>query len=141
MTPLKLSISGEQRFVAVVIAGDSAEATRFWVCVAPDALVAASSWAGCWSSGSEKVASASSLRLLLEDLRLQVERVGRMGPFGAYLDDHLFFEGWDAWGSGIPAPIADLVPADVITRADTCGSGGELVDRLFGCEQRATESH
>jgi hypothetical protein len=136
----KFLIIGEQRFVAVVIAGDAAEATRLWVCVAADESAAGSGWVGCWSSASGKVETASSLERFLEELRAQIARVGRTGPFGAYLDDHLFFDGWDAWGIGIPAPIGDLIPVDVLARAESYQSGGDLVDRLFGREQRAADS-
>jgi hypothetical protein len=135
MTPLKFSIDGEQRFVAAVVVGDSTATTRLWVCLAPEEMAAGAGWIGCWSSGSGKAENAISLRLLLEDLRVQVAGSGRMGPFGPYLDDHLFFDGWDAWGSGIPAPLADLVPADVLSRAEICESVGNVVDRLFARDQ------
>ena len=131
-TLLKFLIDGEPRFVAVVVAGDAASATRLWVCVAPDEVAVAGGWVGCWSSGSGEVETAISLERLLEDLRVQVARVGRMGPFGAYLGDHLFFDGWDSWGVGIPAPIVDLTPVDVLAHAESCRSVSEIVERMFG---------
>jgi hypothetical protein len=134
MTSFKFPIGGEQRFVAVVMVGETAAATRLWVCVAPDAPTVGSGWLGCWSSCTGGVEVASSLGRLLEDLVAEVARVGRVGPFGAYLDDHLFFEGWDAWGGGIPAPIASLVPGDVLTHAESCHSVDDLVARMFGRE-------
>ena len=137
MTSLKFLISSEQRFAAVVITGDAAVPTRLWVCVAPDDLVAGSGWAGCWSSGIGTLQTASSLVRLLEELNAEVARVERPGPFGAYLDDHLFFDGWDAWGCGIPAPIADLGPADVMARAELRTSSEDLVGRLCGRERGA----
>ncbi len=139
MTSFKLLISGEQRFAVVVIA-DHPAPSRLWICVAPDDLAAGSGWVGCWSSGVGKVETASSLWRLLEELSAEVARVGSIGPFGAYLDDHLFFEGWDAWGSGIPEPIADLVPVDVLARAESCRSSDDLVGRVFGHKGRIANS-
>ncbi|MFD6712920.1 hypothetical protein ACFWDB_03345 [Micromonospora chalcea] len=134
MTSFKYLVSGEQRFVAVVLAGEDAAATRLWVCLAPEGVTAGSGWVGCWSSSSGQVETAHSLGWLLEALNAGVARVGRVGPFGAFLDDHLFFDGWDAWGSGIPAPIAGLAPVDVMARAESCRSSEDLVGKLFGRE-------
>jgi len=140
MTSFKYLISGEQRFVVVVMAGEAAAATRLWVCLTPDNPAIGSGWVGCWSSGTGKGETAYSLGQLLEEMNAEVARVGRTGPFGAYLDDHLFFDGWDAWGSGIPAPIANLVPVDVLARAESCRSSDDLVGRLFGRERRTADS-
>ncbi|MEQ4302467.1 hypothetical protein ABNF97_13910 [Plantactinospora sp. B6F1] len=140
MALFKFVISGEQRFVAAVVACDAAAATRLWVCVAPDDLATGSSWVGCWSGGAGKAETASSLGRLLEELNAEIARVARMGVFGAYLDDHLFFDGWDAWGSGIPAPIANLRPVDVLARAESCRSSGDLVGRIFGRGWRISDS-
>ena len=140
MTSYKFLISGEQRFFAVVIAGDTAAPTRLWICVAPDGLAAGSGWVGCWSSGVEKVVTASSFGRLLDELNAEVARVGRMGPFGPYLDDHLFFDGWDAWGSGIPSPIANHAPIDLLAGAENCLSSDDLVGRMFGPERRPADS-
>ena len=58
---------------------------------------------------------------LLKELNAEVTRVGRTGPFGAYLEDHLFFEGWDAGGGGIPAAISNLAPVDVLRPRKAAG--------------------
>lgn len=140
MTSFKYLISGEQRFVVVVMAGEAAAATRLWVCLAPDNPTVGSGWLGCWSSGTRKVETGYSLGRLLGEMNAEVARVGRTGPFGSYLDDHLFFDGWDAWGSGIPAPIDNLFPVDVLACAQSCRSSNELVGILFGRERRSVDS-
>ena len=130
----------EQRLIAVVVAGDVAVATRWWVCVAPEDLVAGSGWLGCWSLGAGKAVTAASLRRMLEELEWEVARAGRAGRLGAFLDDHIFVEGWDTWGGGVPAPIAEVVPAEAVAGAVSCRSGDDLVERLFGGERRIVES-
>jgi hypothetical protein len=140
MTSFKYLISGEQRFIAVVMAGEAAADTGLWVCLAPDNPTVGSGWVGCRSGGTGKMETAYSLGRLLKEMNAEVARVGRTGPFGAYLDDHLFFDGWDAWGSGIPAPIRNLVPVDVLACAESCRSNDDLVDRMFSREKRTTDS-
>lgn len=140
MTSFKYLISGEQRFIVVVLAGEAAADTRLWICLVPDNPTVGSGWVGCWSSGTGKMETAHSLGRLLEELNAEVARVGRTGPFGEYLDDHLFFDGWDAWGSGIPAPISNLSPVDVLARAEGCRSSDDLVSRLFGREKQTADS-
>ncbi len=78
-----------------------------------------------------KTKTPYSLGRLLKELNAEVARVGRPGPFGAYLEDHLFFDGWDAWGSKIPAPISSLAPVDVLARAEGCRSSDDHVSRLW----------
>jgi len=141
MMSFKYLISGEQRFVVVVIAGEAAATTRLWVCLVSDNPTVGSGWVGCWSSGTGKVETAHSLGRFLEEINAEVVRVGRTGPFGTYLDDHLFFDGWDAWGSGIPAPIENLLPVDVLAGAESCRSSDELVGRLFNREMRTGDSY
>ncbi|MEV6348588.1 hypothetical protein [Actinoplanes sp. NPDC051851] len=58
---------------------------------------------------------------------MKVVQVGRLGPYGQFLDDHLFFDGWDSWGSGVPSPLVALAPASVIASAHVCGSIADLV--------------
>lgn len=129
MIQLKTVMGGEQRFVAVVFHGDAAAPDRLWVCVRGDQVPTGDAWSGCWSSAVP--GSASLLQRLLENLNNKVVQGGHSGPFGPYLDEHYFFDGWDSWGSGIPSPIADLVPADVIADALPCNSVADLVARLF----------
>lgn len=140
MTSFKYLIGGEQRFIAVVMAVEAAGDTRLWICLVPENPTVESGWVGCWSSGTGKVETAYSLGRLLTEMNAEVARVGRTGPFGGYLDDHLFFDGWDAWGSGIPAPLHSLVPVDVLARAESCRSSDDLVGRLFGREKGTTDS-
>lgn len=136
---LKVLIHVEQRLVAVVFARDAAASTRLWVCVAPEDLAAGGGWLGCWSIDTRKAVTAESLGRMLEELGTEVRRAGRAGPLGAFLDDHIFIEGWDAWGGGIPAPIAEVVPAEVLAGAVGCRSSDDLVARLFGGERRTVE--
>ncbi|MFC7534087.1 hypothetical protein [Actinoplanes sp. GCM10030250] len=72
---------------------------------------------------------------MLADISTEVARVGRMGSFGPYLEDHLFFEGWDAWGNGVPAPLAHMTPADVVAQADVCESDESLMAKVLGTYQ------
>jgi len=127
MNSLKWEIHGEQRFAAVVFRGDAAAPNRLWVCVRGVEVSPESAWSACWSSIDEM--SEPELRQFLRSVDAAVARFGRSGPVGPYLAEHLFFEGWDAWGNGIPAPLADLVPADVVAAADN-GEIGEISRRL-----------
>ncbi|WP_091417923.1 hypothetical protein [Micromonospora tulbaghiae] len=136
----KVLIHVEQRLIAVVVAGDAAVSTRFWVCVAPEGLVAGSGWLGCWSIGARRAVTAESLRRMLEELEMEVARAERTGLTGAFLDDHIFIEGWDTWGGGVPAPIAEVVPAEAVAGAVSCRSSDDLVARLFSGERRIVVS-
>ncbi|MCZ7475760.1 MULTISPECIES: hypothetical protein [unclassified Micromonospora] len=62
------------------------------------------------------------------------------GVLGAFLDDHVFVEGWDTWGGGVPAPIAEVVPAEAVADAVSCRSSDDLVERLLGVNGEGSRS-
>ncbi|SNY66601.1 hypothetical protein [Paractinoplanes atraurantiacus] len=107
MVPLKLAFDGEHPFVAVVLTGH-----RLWVCVRPAGAAVTAGWSGCWSRDGG---------------------VARADPTGPYLREHLFFDGWDFWGNGTPAPLAGWAPADLVAGAEECASGADLAARLTSC--------
>ncbi|GAB4102024.1 hypothetical protein GCM10028790_10420 [Micromonospora taraxaci] len=135
-TPMTISMGGEQRFVAVILAGDAAAPGRLWVCVRGDHAPVRSSWLGCWSSAKD--VAEPGLHQFLEELDERLAQGGRSGPLGLYLDEHHFLEGWDSWGCGIPSPLASVVPDEVVTSAGHALSISELVSGVFGsgeCDQ------
>ncbi|MFF0466161.1 hypothetical protein ACFYPX_01770 [Micromonospora zamorensis] len=127
---MKIVMGGEQRFVAVVFRGDSAASERLWACVRGDNAPAHGGWSGCWSGA--KPVTRPGLQQFLEGLGERLTRGGRLGPFGPYLDEHYFFDGWDSWGSGIPSPLASLVPDEVVANAVPALSVAEVVSDVFG---------
>jgi hypothetical protein len=120
MTPKTMLMGGEQRFVTVVFRGDAAAPDRLWVCVRGEESRSNASWAGCWSC-STKLAAAD-IRQFLQLLNEKVTIGGQTGPFGPYLDDHYYFDGWDSWGSGIPSPLSDIQPAVIVADAERVSS-------------------
>src|SRR5256886_16581809 len=87
-----------------------------WACVHGAGTPATRGWLGCWSSGSADIAT-QEVRRFLAGLVAKVGAGGRVGPLGPYLAEHYFFDGWDAWGTGIPAPLNAVPPASVIAAA------------------------
>ncbi|WP_018220700.1 hypothetical protein [Salinispora pacifica] len=132
MTSMKIVMGGEGRFVAVVLRGDAAAPERLWVCVRGGHAPAHSSWSGCWSG--TKAITGPDLQQFLERLDEKVTQGGRSGPFGPYLDEHYFFDGWDSWGSGIPSPLASSAPDEILANAGLALSIAELVSGVFGAE-------
>jgi len=104
---MSVAVGGQQAFVARVCKdGDE----RIWVCVRGEHTSATAGWAGAWSAPLPIAKSA--LSQFLEALSERIREVGALGSFGQYLDGHLFFEGWETWGVGIPAPLAGQSPRD-----------------------------
>ena len=124
MTPKTIRMGGEQRFVAVVFRGDVAVPNRLWVCVRGKESQPNAGWSGCWSCSTEP--TTVDIRQFLQQLNEKVTEGGRIGPFGPYLNDHYFFDGWDSWGSGIPSPLADIQPAEILAIAERALSMDEI---------------
>jgi hypothetical protein len=129
MNLFKVLMGDEQRFYAVVFRDDSMVPGRLWVCLRGELAPADGSWSGCWSRDIR--VPDSSLFHLLEMLQEKVARGGRSGPFGPYLDDTYFFDGWNSWGSGVPAPLVDVRPGEAVDSAVSVTSIDELVNYVL----------
>ena len=117
-----------QLFFAVAFRGDPTSPGRLWVCARGKGAPVGAGWSGCWSRDSAVL--GADLQQFLRTLEESVTRGGRSGPFGPYLEDHYFFEGWDSWGSGVPAPLADIRPDEAVESAVSAASIGELVEYI-----------
>ncbi|MFF1922004.1 hypothetical protein ACFVW8_15700 [Streptomyces sp. NPDC058221] len=104
-----VKLDGKTQLLAYVFPDDSNVTRKAWVCVGVGDGHGAPQWVGFWSSGSQipsKVAVEKFLRALAPRV-VEGVSVGVMGPF---LDDYLFFDGWDTWGPGVPAELANFSP-------------------------------
>lgn len=129
MMPLgRVLVGRDHRFFIVAFRGDASIADRLWVCVRGEEAPANGSWSGCWSRGTRIV--EPDFRRFLEQLEERVASGGRLGPFGPYLDDHYFFDGWEFWGNGVPAPLVDVRPGDAVDGAAPAASVDDLATRL-----------
>lgn len=100
---------------AYVFRGDSASAERLWVCLRSGEASDRQAWICCWSSDTRH--SNGEVAAFLARLADDVRRSIRQGPFGAYLDGHHFYDGWDTWGGGTPAPLVNQTPQQIATNA------------------------
>jgi hypothetical protein len=108
----EISMGGDLGFLAYVIHPGEDSARNLWVCLRSTLSGTRSGWLGCWSLvGSDVV--ADRVRQVVLDLAKVVQRDGRTGPMGPFLDGHHFFEGWETWGVGMPEPLKDLSLDDV----------------------------
>ena len=130
MTSKTMLMGGEQRFVAVVFRGDAAASDRLWVCVRGEESRSNASWSGCWSCSTKL--SADDIRRFLQQLNEKVTEGGRIGPFGPYLEEHYFFDGWDSWGGGIPSPLSDVQPIEILENSERVVSMDEIASSAAG---------
>jgi hypothetical protein len=114
-TPACISIPGGQGFIACVLVGDREKPQRVWVCVHNALLPRTRAWLGSWSS--EATPSSALVRGLVGRLAGEIAAKARVGPMGPFLGDTYFFEGWQTWGIGLPAPLVDLAPAEVMEQS------------------------
>lgn len=128
MTPLTVLVGGKTRFIAVIFDEDSTTDQRLWVCLRGEGSPSQAAWAGCWSKSGP--VAGSELGRLLVMLDEKITTGGKVGPYGPYLDDHYFFDGWDYWGGGVPAPIAHESAEELLSRARWMSSRDEAVEAV-----------
>ncbi|GAB3279695.1 hypothetical protein GCM10027589_06400 [Actinocorallia lasiicapitis] len=110
MNATAVRLGSEHQLTAYILIGDGADPARAWVCVQADDRMSSSSWLGCWSRKSGPV-SARDLRVFLALLDERIRGGAVVGPYGVALSGHYFFDGWDSWGPGLPAPMLDQPPS------------------------------
>lgn len=101
MNETHVYLDSSQELVADVFKGDNEREERIWVCVRINTTERATKWLGCWSRDSGKIDDrevVDFLRSLAHDAS-NCLKAGRTGPF---LNDHLFYSGWQTWGPGRP---------------------------------------
>ncbi|WP_406043133.1 hypothetical protein OG799_03805 [Micromonospora sp. NBC_00898] len=99
-----IPIGGPQQLLAYLFKRDLPEDDRLWVCVRAAGASADTGWLGCWSSQNRWI-DERDLQDFVEEFCERVRLGGRSGPYGIFLDEHYFFEGWDTWGVGTPLAL------------------------------------
>lgn len=90
--------------------------TRTWICIRYDWDPDERGWQGCWSRSN---ATHSEIVQLIHALSEKVRENFRVGPYGHFIGGTYFFDGWDAWGSGIPAPLISISIREIINQASS----------------------
>ncbi len=121
VTIYAVRVGDEPAFVAHVFRGDHEKPRRVWVCLRGSVPPIPDGWVGCWSSKDEDLPSGM-VQDFVRRLSEKVREGGAVGPFGSFLRDHYFFDGWESWGAGVPAVLAHLQPTVAIESSQTqCG--------------------
>jgi hypothetical protein len=119
-----VSIPGGKGFIACVFLGDSEKSERAWVCVHNSQLPARRAWLGCWSY--EAGINTELLRGLILGIASEIAKHSKIGPMGPFFGETYFFDGWQSWGIGIPAPLISVTPAECIADVGSRTSIDEL---------------
>lgn len=104
-----VKLDGTMQLQAYVLPGESNAAGKAWVCVGVDVGRNAPQWIGFWSSVGQ-TPSRAAVETFLRALASRVVEGVSSGVMGPFLDDYLFFDGWDTWGAAVPAELANSFP-------------------------------
>src|ERR1700753_4189030 len=113
MTIYAVRVGDDPSFIAHVFRDTESNSDRVWVCVRGGDTPVPASWVGFWSSKDERISNAS-VDSFSRELASKVREGGGVGPFGYFLREHYFFEGWDSWGNGTPMPLSSLTLSGIV---------------------------